>query len=522
MLVLQAGTLPLGMAVYQQAVDWSMPAQSLEAFGGWTAPVSLGAALLWVLAMRWAGLFVTGMLLWLLLSRLPSAPLGLGLFAAALALEYRWYAAYGVNNALYALGNLNLFHFLALDRAAGRYRNYNLFGAPVGERPALSAGLIAGAAALTALAVLLARTCRRSGGRGPVSGWVRQAGEVLRSWRPPLPLWVYESRKVLWYCGGLAVLLAAVLAAGALEPPLSRQGQQEALLSQYARRYAGPLSPRTAGEIDSALVQARREYEDADNDDGGMEYRRAKCWALEELAARYAALTALEAAGEENLWLLDQEPYERIYGGTGRSLRLAEASAALLALCLTIPGLFSLEKQGGIRTALLCAAGGRGALWRKKAAVAIGLSLAVWLIWTLGELRLLWNLLEDTAGWEASALSLSGWDGALSGGSLERCLAAVYGRRLLALLAAAGLVSALSASAASFAAPALGGAMALIAPSWLALLGARWLEPVSFALLAAGDKLGIGRGGAIWLAVCAVLGGGGLWLSARQWRRYSA
>ena len=257
-----------------------MPAQSLEAFGGWTAPVSLGAALLWVLAMRWAGLFVTGMLLWLLLSRLPSAPLGLGLFAAALALEYRWYAAYGVNNALYALGNLNLFHFLALDRAAGRYRNYNLFGAPVGERPALSAGLIAGAAALTALAVLLARTCRRSGGRGPVSGWVRQAGEVLRSWRPPLPLWVYESRKVLWYCGGLAVLLAAVLAAGALEPPLSRQGQQEALLSQYARRYAGPLSPRTAGEIDSALVQARREYEDADNDDGGMEYRRAKCWAL--------------------------------------------------------------------------------------------------------------------------------------------------------------------------------------------------------------------------------------------------
>lgn len=520
-IVLQGGTLILGMIAYRHALPLSIAVQSIEFLGHWTGRTSLGGFLLWHGAMRVAGLWLMGLIFWLVLSRIRSLPLGLILCGGGVLLENHWFSAYGVNDAGYALASVNFFHLLSPERLAGRYLNYNLFGYPVHEKAVLTAVLLV-AIALCAGALLLTAHCLRGAGRSfRLTWWLRRMGEWFRSKRRPRPLWLLEGRKMLIYGGGLLLVGAAVWLIWTQQAPASRQEREEALLTQYVQVYAGELGQTTLEEIHELHAQAEARLGEAA---GGtsLETLAARCWALDNLAQRYETLLARQAGGEFGLMLVDEQPLERIYGSSGQGLRLAEVCAALLALCLAVPSLFAIERKNGMNLGLLSTAKGRNYLWRCKLRVSLGVTGVLWLAWTGRELWLLWKIGVDWPILAAAGRSLDFWNASLGGLPLWGYLALCYLLRLVGLAAACAVTLCISARFPSFLAAGGIGASVLLLPALLYRLGAEWMKPASWAAGLAGNDLALKRDDLIWLLVWLLLGTAALWDSSRQWRRYRA
>ncbi len=250
----------LGVAAYRQPPRPPVSIQSFAFFRHWTAKTTLGGFLLWHILFRWAGLALAGLLFWLLLARIRSLPVGLVVCGGVLLLEYHWFSSYGVNDAGYPLASYNIFHLLAPEALAGRYLNYNFFGYPVRERT-LMAVVLGLLLALSAGALLATAHWARGARRlNFLARLIQRVGEKLRSKRRPRPLWLYEARKALIYCGGIVLLCAASAFVWTRPVPVNYQGREEALLTQFVQLYAGDLSTETYDEISEKRVQADAEY----------------------------------------------------------------------------------------------------------------------------------------------------------------------------------------------------------------------------------------------------------------------
>lgn len=524
-LLVRGGQLLTGMLLYRQPLRLGLAVQYSSFFQSWGAPDTVGGFLVWYFLFSAAGLCLAGLLFWAALSRLHSLPLGLVLCCGVLLLEYRWFQSYGINDAYYPLAGYNIFHLLSPGEIAGRYLNYDLFGLPVRERVVLAlviAGLIGAFAAVQLLSAHFARGRRRG---GALSRMCQRLAQRLRGLRRPKPVWAYEGRKLLVYSGGLLFLAVAVLFLWTLRTPSAVQSQEEALLTGYVQQYAGPLEEATLAEIAGAGDQADQDYAGAlsgGTDSATLAYYAARCWALEALEERYETLLSMRAAGAEGLALVDELPLERVYGETGADLRLQGACAALLALCLILPGAFSLESRHKTRLSLLSTPGGRDRLWRGKALLSLGVTALIWLAWSLRETLLFFQIGGSWALYQVSAASLFYWDEGLGGLPLGGYLAAFYGLRLLGLLAASCLALWISARLPALLPAAGVGAMALLLPALLTRLGVPALKNVSWALWLAADGMRPGWMELACLAVWAVLGASALAASRHQWRRYLA
>ena len=522
-LAMQGSSLLLGVAAYRQPLDLSVPIQSFAFFRHWTARTTLGGFLLWHILFRWAGLALAGLLFWLLLARIRSLPVGLVVCGGVLLLEYHWFSSYGVNDAGYPLASYNIFHLLAPEALAGRYLNYNLFGYPVRERT-LMAVVLGLLLALSAGALLATAHWARGARRlNFLARLIQRVGEKLRSKRRPRPLWLYEARKALIYCGGIILLCAAAAFVWTRPVPVNYQGREEALLTQFVQLYAGDLSTETYDEISEKRVQADAEYKKAANSDSlTLEYMAARSSALEQLQERYHDLLTRQAAGERNLKLVDEQPLERIYGYTGQSFRLSCACAVLLGLCLTMPGFFSIEQRNGMNLTLLSAARGRRTLWHKKAAVALGCTVFLWLMWTARELWLLHGIGIRWDSLAAAGSSIGYWDAGLNALPLWLDLVLFYLLRLAGLLGAWGGMLWLSAHLPALLSAGGIGAAVLLLPALLSLTGAAWLEKLSWASALAGDGLSFRWSKLLWLVLWLCVGTAGAVLSEKRWRRERA
>lgn len=522
-LLFQGGVLAAGVTLYRQPIALDAPVQSISLLQSWAAPTSVGGFLVWYFSMTAVGLWAAGLLLWLVLSRLRSLPLGLVLCGGVLLVEYHWFDRYQVNDALYPLASFNLFHLLYPASIAERYLNYDLLGYPVRERVVLAvvlAGLVVVCVALAATAAHLAKSGAR---RSRLAGWMQRLMQRIHSRAKPRPLWVYEARKLLLYSGGALFLAAAGLLLWNLEAPLSQQNMAEGLLTEYVQSYQGPLEEDTLSAISQDAQEADRAYAQAletDTDGMTLEYYAARSWALDTLEQRYTQLLEMERAGAERLALVDEQPFERIFGDTGEGLRTQGATAVLLAVCLLVPGCFALERRCGMGLTLRSAPGGRSRLWRTKALLALALTGLLWLAWTGRELSLFaqlggrWEAVRDISG-----QSLFFWNEGLDSWPLWGYLAVFYALRLLGLLSACGVVLAVAARLPALL-PASGASSAvLLLPALLVQLGVEALQMVSWMDRLAGSGLVVagpeGICAALWLAV----GTAALALSQSQWRR---
>lgn len=522
----QGGVLAAGVALYRQPIALDAPVQSISLLQSWAAPTSVGGFLVWYFAMTAAGLWVAGLLLWLVLSRLRSLPLGLVLCGGVLLVEYHWFDSYQVNDALYPLASLNLFHLLYPASMAGRYLNYNCLGYPVRERVVMAAVLAGLVAVCMALALLGAHFAKGGARHSLLHRVMERLMQRLHQRARPRPLWVYEARKLLLYSGGVLFLAAAAFLLWKLEAPPSQQGMAEALLTEYVQSYQGPLSQNTRAVISQESERVDQAYAqalEAEVDGMTLEYYAARSWALNTLEQRYTQLLEMEQAGAEGLALVDEQPYERIFGDTGEGLRTQGAVVVLLGLCLLVPGCFALESRCGMGLSLWSTPRGRGRLWRSKALLALALTVLLWLAWTGRELSLFaqlggrWEMVRDISG-----QSLFFWNEGLGSLPLWVYMAVFYALRLLGLVSACGVVLAVSARLPALLPAAGVSSGVLLLPALLAQLGADLLGVVSWVGWLAGSGLeGTGPKtacGILWLVMGAVA----LALSQHLWRRYRA
>lgn len=92
---------------------------------------------------------------------------------------------------------------------------------------------------------------------------------------------------------------------------------QQVQLAQYISTYTGPVDKAVLVQIRSVRQEEKQIYAESLEDDSKAafwEYYAARCWALDELCARYEELLDMQAAGHDDLQLLDDQPFERIYG----------------------------------------------------------------------------------------------------------------------------------------------------------------------------------------------------------------
>lgn len=524
-LMMRGGQLIVGMLLYRQPLHLGMSLQSISFFQSWAAPYTVGGFLVWYFLFSVAGLLLAGLLFWLMLAEMRSLPLGLVLCAGFLLVEYQWFQKYHINDALYPLAGYNLFHLLSPGDIAGRYINYNLFGYPVRERAVLAivlAGTILICVAVRLLSVRFAKGQRRD---GPLSRILQKIAQYLRGLRRPMPMWVYEGRKMIVYCGGFLFLVASLLFLWSMDAPHSYQTQAEAILTGYVQIYAGPLDEDILTEISAAADKADQAYAEAiasENENTNLEYYAAVCWALDTLEDRYQTLLSMQVDGIEGLELVDEQPIERIYGETGETLRIECACAVLLALCLLLPGAFYLENRYKMNLSLLSTPNGRTVLWRKKILLSVGLAVILWLAWSIREMLLFYGTGGNLNTCQVSAASVFYWNSDLGNIPLGGYLAILYGMRLLGLLAACGLVFWISARLPALL-PAAGiGTLALLVPALLTAMGVSVLKYASWALWLAGSDLSVDWMKLVCMGVWVVVCTATLIGSRYEWRRSRA
>ena len=514
-----------GVIAYGQPIEFTAPVQGMEYFQNWTLHTSVGGILVWITLFRTGGLWLTGLILWALLRKFRSLPLGLVLSGGVLMVEFHWFTSFGINDAGYALASINLFHLLSAEHVAERYLNYNVFGFPVNERIFLAAVMFC--LLILVLAVLLASSHWSKGVRhgGKWSRWLENMAMKVRSKRKNHSLWSYEGRKLLIYSGGILILLVGGIFLGEQQIPNQYLAQDEALLADYTRLYDGPVSDQTVEVIEQKREEQYEIYQSLSEQNMDADFAsdlsgyQARCSALDRLSERYRSLLELNESKPNRIQLVDESPLELIYGKTGESLRIREASAVLLVLCFLLPGLVALDHRCGMKFTLLSSANGRNMLWGKKAGWAFLITGLLWVAWILRDLTLLGEAGFRWSALGASAESILYWDEALGALPIGVYLVGCYIVRLVGLVSACSLMLVISGHwNAVLTAGGIGAAL-MVVPQLMKAAGIDWMSYLSWSKQLAGDGLTGDTTHAVWLAVWVIIAVVGIVLSRKQWRR---
>lgn len=473
------GQLLLGSILYRQAPNWSLPAQCVSALQNWTVPATVGGFFAWFCAVQIGGVFVVGLCLWLVLSHVRAPQRGIFLLALCFLGEYVLFRAYEINDAGYWLSSYNIFHLLSVQTIAQRYLNYNVLGFPVGERTAVLVLLLLLAVALSLLTILP----RRGEGKlapGRLAGLTKLFAHRKR--RRLLSSAGYEWKKLCLLSAGAVFLLAGLILLWKNEPDPIVKGQREALYTDYVDRYAGSVSEGGLGAISAERESAEADYlqiRQGQADERLLAYHEARCWALSALERRYQELLSLADEGIENVCLVNEDPYDRIYGEHGGPFRERSAAIVLAVFCLTVPLLFSIETRSGIKPLLFTTVGGRKQLWRRKMAIAFWLLLATSLIWSLYDAYLCRSIGGSSGLLAANAAGFSWYSPGQSQCAVIWYILRFGAERFFILLAATAVIWLVSAFFEQYL-TALGISAALLfAPALLDKLGISILGPVS-------------------------------------------
>ena len=321
------------------------------------------------------------------------------------------------------------------------YLNINLFGYPFGIRALslcavipLTAGAIFGIlyvicrkrpmAAVSSLAcgparlkpcIAYIKVANRSAPYG-LNSWtfIVVAGEFLQSAldavRSRLSLFGFECYKALAFQRAMVLLILTALVASNLSyiTPVRAQSQAESVAWSYFKELEGPIGESLTArirEIQAEIDTAVTEYEAAEESyrNGEMDYAQYDVYqmqyetaqtrqeALDIVTERVAELEALQSSTGQNLWLLNEAPYESLWGKDNRSNRMLALFASLLMLALMSGGMAAFEKKSRMCAVIRSTPRGRGKLWKRKVGVAGFLTVIVWGIHVTFEMKAFWG-----------------------------------------------------------------------------------------------------------------------------------
>ncbi len=404
-LILYGCNLGLAASIYGGFGTLDRAVQSSPLFMKLPVRMTFGNFIVQYTCIRIGTAFFLALFCWLLLSAASNVKYALIFFSLAAGLEFLLYTCLPVQSSFNVFKYFNLFTYVNLSALYTNYLNINLFGYPFGIREISLAGMLPMLILLFA-GILTVCTHKKPAARESridiMLTAIQSRTDRIHS---RLHLFGFEVYKSLFIQKGILILLFlswSVSGATYLHP-VNNHTLQEAAAKQYTKilegRLGEELDSRIAAEqekLDTEITEyntAKTRYQS-----GVLEYAQFHVYetayeaalikqeALDLVKTRTAEQKKLQKSIDRPLWLLNESPYESLWGENGESSRQAMAMTAVFSLALLLSGCFTYEKQSGMKKLLFSTIHGRSPLLFRKILLAAALSMIVWGI---------------TYGWEA-------------------------------------------------------------------------------------------------------------------------
>ena len=526
-LLLYGTDLALGFSLYGGFGDLDRAVQSVETLGRLPMLTTVGGFLVRFFLLRIAAAFLVSLLLWLMLTAINNVKYTIIVAAGVLAVEYSLYTFLPVQSAFNILKYFNLFTYISLSDLYTNYLNIDIFTYPLGIRSISQLALIPLCLLLTAICVYVHCHKKPAAGRDLLGRVAYKLNSVTDKFMRRLHLFGMELHKTLWIQKGIVIVVLLIYVVFGLSYTVSIpvMSSAEQAARQYTTQFAGEITDDTFARMDAEqklLDNDLAAYEDAKAayDAGLFEYPELDKYAREAAAAQTKSegLSKVRARAQELRnrgaaegfapWLIDETPFESVYGGYAEDNQQKAALVAVLALTLLLAGSMTYERQSGMTYLLRSTARGRGALILRKLLLAAGMTTLVWAVVYGMEVYTLLTAFEIPA-FPAPAKNLSMLTAFPLTCSVTLWLALLYAYRWLSLFCGAVLVLLISGLLRRLEVAYIAASAVTLIPSVLyAYMGIGALRPLSLTLPVAAMPLILSAGGALTdagLALAALL-----------------
>ena len=498
-LALYGTNLVIGFFLYGGINDLGRALQSVKLLGRLPMLGTVGSFLTRYFLLRIAAAFFVGLLLWLLLTAVNNVKYTIIVAAGVLVAEYSLYTFLPVQSGLNGLKYFNLFTYISLSDLYTNYLNIDLFGYPLGIRSILQIALLPLCLLLAAVCILIHCRKKPAAGKDLLGRVAYGINTVTDMGLRHLRLFGMELHKTLWIQKGVVIIaLFVYLTVGlSFTANIPMYNPAEMTAQQYTAELAGEITDDIFARMDAIEAELDRtiaEYEDAklayengeiaDNQLNVYAYHagtaRTNKEGLERVRSRTEKLFELGAAKGFTPWLIEQMPFESVYGTTAQSNQHRAAVVAVLALTLLLAGSMAYERQSGMTFVLGAVPRGRGVLLIRKILVAALVSTAVWA--TVYGMEL-YTLISDFTiqTWNVPVQNLSMMTHFPILCDIKGWLVILYGCRLLALFCGAILVLLVSSSVKRVEIAYIAGCGIMLIPSLLyAYVGIEIFRPLAY------------------------------------------
>lgn len=363
-LVLYYLPLVLSMCLDGGWADLSRPVQSLAEFRLCTAQMSVGGFLIQFFFVKTACGFLLGLMIWFLLSFLEQVQLCWLMTTAGLSVEYLLYTLVPAQSVFSPLRYVNVFSYVFVGELYTDYVNINFFDFPV-ERRTLLLGLLVALSVLVSAAILWVLSRRYPfGNRNWMGKWLHLWNRIGDAVRRHLGLYGFEWYKLLFLgFGGIFLVLGILLSRDIHCNSGAYNRIDDVLYRQYVSKIQGPVTQDTYDYINDA-------------------WQAVESSELEDITAFEEALERLEQTvsdTENGMWIVDETVFLNIYGSNAWRLQRKNGLLAMIILVACLSPLFACEQQGDVKKVLRSTPGGRNKLFWTKYAVALSVTVLVWL-----------------------------------------------------------------------------------------------------------------------------------------------
>ena len=424
-LLLYGTDLALGFSLYGGIGDLDRAVQSVETLGRLPMLTTVGGFLVRFFLLRIAAAFLVSLLLWLMLTAINNVKYTIIVAAGVLAVEYSLYTFLPVQSAFNIFKYFNLFTYISLSDLYTNYLNIDIFTYPLGIRSISQLALIPLCLLLAAVCIYVHCHKKPAAGRDLLGRVAYKLNSVTDKFLRRLHLFGMELHKTLWIQKGvvIAALLVYVVFGLSYTVSIPVMSSAEQAARQYTAQFAGEITDDTFSRMDAEQTEldeiiAARDQAQADFDAGLIEYpmldkynreastAQTKGEGLSKVRSRAQELRDKGTAEGFVPWLIDETPFESVYGSRAQSNQQQAALVAVLALTLLLAGGMAYERQSGMTYLLKSTARGRGALIFRKLLLAAGMTTLVWaVVYGMEVYALLSDF--DIPAWSAPVKNLS-------------------------------------------------------------------------------------------------------------------
>lgn len=498
-LLLYGSNLAIGFSFYSGTDDLTRPVQSVEILGKLPVLCSVGSFLIYYLILRVLASFFIGLLFWLLLSAVNNVKYSIIIAAVILAVEYSLYTFLPVQSVWNGLKYFNLFTYISLSDLYTNYLNINLFGYPFGIRSISQFALFPMCFCLAAACVFIYCKKKLAGGKdvlGKIAYCIRAITDKALCRFGLLGTEIY---KTLWIQKGVIVFALFVYAVFKLSfsANIPLYSAAEVAEQKYIGVLSGEITDETFSKIDSIMEQldkAISDYKKAkiDFENDIITKSQLNLFARDEAAASSskegldrvrARVNELKTSGSDKgftPWLIDETPFESVYGIAAQNNQHRAAVIAVLALILMLAGSMVYERRSNMTFLSSSTFRGRSILLSRKILLSVIISAAVWAVVYGQELYVLITKF-DIRAWDIAVQNLSMLSEFPISCSIRGFLIILYVYRLFVLVCGAMIVLLISSLVKRIELAYVVACGAMLLPSVLyAYMGVRLLKPLAY------------------------------------------